>query len=220
MLKHFPLYLDLQRNADWRGRNRATVEYERLTGSESGQHPPVLVEELTGKQVLLVGHGSIGNTIEQMLAPFHVELIRVARTARSEPLVHPVSTLDHLIPAAEVIILALPLNDASRGLIGRRQFALMRQGTLLVNAARGPVVDTDALVEALKEGKIRAALDVADPEPLPPDHPLWQCPNLLVTPHVAASSPQFALRAMRIAAGELRRYLSGEPLCNAVQLAG
>ena len=95
----------------------------------------------------------------------------------------------------------------------------MRQGALLVNAARGPIVDTDALVDALQAGRIRAALDVTDPEPLPDGHPLWSCPNLLLTPHVAGSSPQFGPRSMRIAADELRRYIDGEPLRNVVQAA-
>jgi phosphoglycerate dehydrogenase-like enzyme len=95
----------------------------------------------------------------------------------------------------------------------------MPQGALLVNAARGPVVDTDALVDALNAGRIRAALDVTDPEPLPEGHPLWSCPNLLLTPHVAGATPQFSPRALRIAADELRRYIAGEPLRNVVQTA-
>jgi len=123
------------------------------------------------------------------------------------------------LPRAEIVILILPLTEESGGLIGREQFALMRQGALLVNAARGPIVDTDAMVEALNAGRIRAALDVTDPEPLPEGHPLWSCPNLLLTPHVAGSSPQFAPRALRVAADELRRYLAGEPLKNVVQTA-
>jgi phosphoglycerate dehydrogenase-like enzyme len=95
----------------------------------------------------------------------------------------------------------------------------MRQGALLVNAARGPIVDTDALVKALQSGRIRAAIDVTDPEPLPEGHPLWSCPNLLLTPHVAGSSPQFTPRALRVAADELRRYINCEPLQNVVQAA-
>jgi phosphoglycerate dehydrogenase-like enzyme len=95
----------------------------------------------------------------------------------------------------------------------------MRQGALLVNAARGGVVQTDALVVALNAGTIRAAIDVTDPEPLPEGHPLWQCPNLLITPHVGGSSPQFGPNALRIAADELRRYMRGEPLRNVVQAA-
>jgi phosphoglycerate dehydrogenase-like enzyme len=219
MLKHFPLFLELQRAGDWRGRKQAAAEYERLTGDARPHHPPVMIEDLTGRQVLLVGHGSIGKDIERMLVPFRVDLVRVARRARTEPAVHAVSELDGLIPAAEVIILILPLTDESRGLIGPRQFGLMKQGALLVNAARGQIVQTDALVEALNAGRIRAAVDVTDPEPLPPEHPLWRCPNLLVTPHVGGSTPEFAPRALKVAAGELRRYLSGEPLRNAVQVA-
>jgi phosphoglycerate dehydrogenase-like enzyme len=95
----------------------------------------------------------------------------------------------------------------------------MQQGTLLVNAARGPIVDTDALVDALNAGKIRAAVDVTEPEPLPEGHPLWSCPNLLITPHVAGSTKEFTPRALRIAAGEIRRYLRNEPLENVVQAA-
>lgn len=219
MLKHLPLFLQVQHSADWRGRKLATIEYERLTDDGRRPHPPVMLEELSGKQVLLVGYGAIGQEAERMLAPFHVELVRAARSPRTEPLVHAVSELDALIPNADVIILTLPLNDESRGLFGRAQFALMRQGGLLVNAARGPIVVTAALVDALNAGKIRAALDVTDPEPLPTGHPLWQCPNLLITPHVAASSPQFGPRAMRIAGEELRRYVSGEPLQNIVEFA-
>jgi len=219
MLKHFPLFLDIQRSANWRRRKEATAEYVNLTGDQRPLHPPVMLEELTGKKVLLVGYGSIGKEIERMLAPFQVEMTRVAHSKRAEPVVHPASELDGLLPGAEIIILILPLTDESRGLIGPDQFARMRQGALLVNAARGPIVQTDALVDALNARKIRAALDVTDPEPLPEDHPLWRCPNLLITPHVAASSPEFARRSLQVAADELRRYMNGEPLHNAVQLA-
>jgi phosphoglycerate dehydrogenase-like enzyme len=217
MLKHFPLFLEIQRSADWRARKQATAEYEGITGDSRHLHPPVMLEELTGKRVLMVGYGGIGKEIERMLASFHVDLVRVARHARAVPLVHAVGILDELLPAAEIIILILPLNDESHGLIGPRQFGLMRQGALLVNAARGPIIQTEALVEALNAGRIRAALDVTHPEPVPPEHPLWRCPNLLITPHVAASSPQFAQRALRVVAEELHRYLNGEPLRNVVQ---
>jgi phosphoglycerate dehydrogenase-like enzyme len=178
-----------------------------------------MLEELTGKKVLLVGYGSIGKEIERILAPFHVDMLRVARSARTEPEVHAVSELDNLLPRAEVVILILPSTEETRGLIGKRQFELMQQGTLLVNAARGPVVQTDALVEALQSGRIRAALDVTDPEPLPDGHPLWSCPNLLITPHIGGSSTQFTPRALRTAANELRRYMKGEALQNVVQAA-
>jgi phosphoglycerate dehydrogenase-like enzyme len=218
-LKYFPFYLEVQRSGLWKRRFEAPARYALITGDTRPIYPPIMLEELTGKRVLLVGHGEIGQEIERMLAPFHVEMVRVARTARTEPPVHAVSELDNLLPRAEIVILILPSTAESHHLIGSRQLALMTQGALLVNAARGPVVDTDALVEALNSGRIRAALDVTDPEPLPEGHPLWNCPNLLLTPHLAGSSPQFAPRALKTAADELRRYITGEPLRNVVQAA-
>jgi phosphoglycerate dehydrogenase-like enzyme len=218
-LKYFPFYLDVQRSGEWKRRFEAPTRYARITGDQRQIYPPVMIEELTGKRVLLVGYGEIGKEIERMLEPFHVDLVRMARTARTEPAVHAVGELDSLLPQAEIVILILPSTAESYHLIGARQFALMRQGTLLVNAARGPVVDTDALVEALNSGRIRAALDVTDPEPLPDGHPLWSCPNLLLTPHLAGSTPQFTPRALKTSADELRRYMSGEPLRNVVQMA-
>jgi phosphoglycerate dehydrogenase-like enzyme len=218
-LKYFPFYLDVQRGGVWKRRFEASAHYARITGDARPLYPPVMLEELTGKRVLLVGYGAIGKEIERMLAPFDVKLVRVARRVRSEPAVHAVSELDSLLPQAEIVILILPSTAESHHLIGSRQLAIMRQGALLVNAARGPVVDTDALVSALNSGHIRAALDVTDPEPLPEGHPLWSCPNLLLTPHVAGSSPQFAPRSVRTAADELRRYLAGAPLHNVVQAA-
>jgi phosphoglycerate dehydrogenase-like enzyme len=219
MLKHFPLFLDVQRSGEWKRRFEAVKEYERVTGDARLHYPPVMLEELTGKTVLLVGYGSIGKEIERMLEPFHVEVIRVARTARENEKVHGVGELDALIPQAQVVVLILPSTAESHWLMDAPQFALMKQGTLLVNAARGPVVNTDALVEALQSGRIRAALDVTDPEPLPLEHSLWKCPNLLITPHVGASSPEFARRSLKVAADELRRYMAGEPLLNVVQAA-
>ena len=217
MLKYIPLYFDIQRSGVWKRRREASAHYAEVTGDMRPHHPEVMQEELTGKKVLLVGYGEIGKEIERMLTPFDVEMLRVARSERTEPKVHAVSELDSLLPRAEVVVLILPLSAETRGLIGRRQLALMRQGALLVNAARGPIVETDALVEALHSGRIRAALDVTDPEPLPEGHALWSCPNLLITPHVGASTPQFAPRSLRVAADELRRYMNGEPLQNVVQ---
>jgi phosphoglycerate dehydrogenase-like enzyme len=219
MLKYVPLYVDIQRSADWRRRSEASGLYQELTHDRRVYHPPVKLEELTGKSVLLVGYGSIGKDIERLLVPFHVDVTRVARTPRTDPTVHPVSELDELIPHADAIVLILPLTEQSKGMIGERQLSLMRQGALLVNAARGGIVQTDALVNALNSGRIRAALDVTDPEPLPADHPLWRCPNVFITPHIGGSSPQFDARALQVAAAELRRYLRGEPLQNVVQAA-
>jgi phosphoglycerate dehydrogenase-like enzyme len=219
MLKHFPFYLDVQRSGQWKRRFEASANYAAITGDARPLYPPVMLEELTGKTVLMVGYGGIGKQIERMLAPFNVELLRVARSVRANPQVHAVSELDSLLPRAQVVVLILPLTADSHGLIGSRQIALMPQGALLVNAARGPIVDTNALVEALNQGRIRAALDVTDPEPLPEEHPLWRCPNLLLTPHVAGSSPQFAPRSLQTASDELRRYMNSELLHNVVQAA-
>jgi phosphoglycerate dehydrogenase-like enzyme len=218
-LKYIPLYLDIQRSGEWKRRFEAPAHYARITGDTQPHYPPVMQEELTGKSVLLVGHGAIGKEIERMLAPFAVDITRVARTARDNPKVYPIDELDKLIPQAQVIVLILPSNADTRHLISVSQLELMKQGTLLVNAARGPIVDTDALVHALNAGKIRAALDVTDPEPLPLEHPLWKCPNLLITPHIGGSSTQFAPRSIRTAELELRRYMAGEPLRNVVQAA-
>ena len=219
MLKHFPFYTLLQQKADWRGRSHVSENYAEIHHDQHPQFPPILQEELHGKKVLIVGHGDIGKTIETMLAPFGVAITRVARTARTEPLVHTVAELHQLLPAAEILILILPLTSDSHGLIDAPELALMPQGALLVNAARGPIVNTDALVEALNAGRIRAAVDVTDPEPLPPEHPLWKCPNLLLTPHVAGSTPQFSPRAIEIAADQVRRVLRQEPLKFVVQAA-
>jgi phosphoglycerate dehydrogenase-like enzyme len=216
MLRHVQFYVSVQQSEVWKQRFEMPAIYAEITGDKRRLYPPVMQEELTGKRVLLVGHGSIGQQIERLLGPFGVELTRVARTARENPRVHAVSELDALLPEAEIVILILPLTPESRHLIGKQQFERMRQGTLVVNAARGAVVDTDALVEALQSGKIRAAVDVTDPEPLPLGHPLWSCLNVFITPHVAGSTPEFARRSMQVAADELRRYMKGDPLVNRV----
>lgn len=217
VLKQFPLFFDIQRSLNWRRRSEASAAYQAISGDARPHHPPVMLEDLTGKTVLIVGHGAIGKEIERMMAPFDLEILRVARTARANPEVYPVSELDGLIPHADVVVLIVPYTPETRWLIDRPQLALMRQGALLVNAARGAIVNTDALVEALQAGRIRAAIDVTDPEPLPEGHPLWTCPNLLITPHIGASSPRFARNALRVAAAELHRYMNGEPLHNVVQ---
>jgi phosphoglycerate dehydrogenase-like enzyme len=220
-LKYLPFYRDLQQKSEWCSRTKGSAFYATIHNDQRPQFPPFMQEELHAKRVLIVGYGDIGKTIESMLAPFGVEITRVARTARAlsstSPEVHPVDALDSLLPSAEIVILILPLTPESHGLIGAKQLALMPQGALLVNSARGPIVQTDALVEALNAGHIRAAVDVTDPEPLPADHPLWKCPNLLITPHVAGSTPQFSPRATKIAAAQIRHLLKGEPLINIVQ---
>jgi len=222
-LKWLPLYRDLQHKSEWCSRTKGSAVYAAMHQDQRPQFPPFMQEELHSKRVLIVGYGDIGKTIERMLEPFGVEITRIARTARAlsstSPEVHPVAGLNSLLPNAEIVILILPHTPESHGLIGAKQLALMPQGALLVNSARGPIVQTDALVEALNAGRIRAAVDVTDPEPLPADHPLWSCPNLLITPHVAGSTPQFSPRAIKIAAAQTQRLLNNEPLINIVQQA-
>jgi phosphoglycerate dehydrogenase-like enzyme len=172
-------------------------------------------DELAGKHVLIVGAGSIGTALAKRLAPFEVQMTQVARTAREG--VYPIGDLPELLPRADVVVLLVPLTGQTRGLVDASFLAALRDGALLVNAARGPVADTAALTKELSTGRIFAALDVTDPEPLPPDHPLWTLPNVLITPHVAGSVRGLMTRAYRLVGDQLRRYLAGEPLANEVR---
>ncbi len=144
--------------------------------------------------MLIVGYGSIGAAIEDRLAPF--ELARVARVARSARTtergpVHPLTELPSLLPDADVVVLSTPLTDSTRHLVDAGFLARMKDGALLVNVARGPVVDTKALLTEVESGRLTAALDVTDPEPLPRDHPLWRAPGVLITPHVGGPTSAF-----------------------------
>jgi phosphoglycerate dehydrogenase-like enzyme len=218
-LKRFPLYRDLQMRQEWKGQAAEQDGFLREKGVQIGQYK-ILGEDLAGKTVLIVGYGSIGAAIESRLLPFGIKVLRVARSPRSTPEVSSVSDLHRLLPRADVVVMIVPLTDETRAMIGANEIGLMKHGALLVNAARGPVVVTDALVEALERRHIRAALDVTDPEPLPADHPLWLAPNCLITPHVGGSTPDFIYRAFRFGAEQVRRFLAGEPLENVVNDAG
>jgi len=171
-------------------------------------------DELAGKRVLIVGAGSIGDAVAARLRPFEVDIALVARQAR--PGVHGVGELPNLLPEADIVVLTVPLTDETTGLVGGDFLAAMRDGALLVNAARGRVVDTHALALELAKGRLGAALDVTDPEPLPAGDPLWQMPNVLLTPHVAASVGGVLVRAYALVGDQLRRYAAGEPLLNVV----
>ncbi|MGW1108673.1 2-hydroxyacid dehydrogenase [Streptomyces sp. NPDC002540] len=176
---------------------------------------------LADKSVLIVGYGSIGAAIEDRLAPF--ECARVARVARSARAtargpVHALDDLPALLPEADIVVLSTPLNPSTQGLVDAEFLAAMPDGALLVNVARGGVVDTGALLLELGSGRLRAALDVTDPEPLPAGHPLWHAPNVLITPHVGGSSSAFLPRAKRLVAEQLNRFASGEPVRNVVRV--
>jgi phosphoglycerate dehydrogenase-like enzyme len=128
--------------------------------------------------------------------------------------VHPIAELPSLLPDADVVILIVPLTQDTRGLVDAGFLARMKDGALLVNVARGPVVDTDALLAELTAGRLSAAVDVTDPEPLPADHPLWDAPNLLVSPHVGGASSAMWPRAHRLVRDQLHRFAGGDPLAN------
>lgn len=218
-LKRFPLYRDMQLREEWKGQASVPDGFLNEGGAQVGQYR-VLGDDLAGKTVLIVGYGSIGAAIEARLLPFGVTTLRVARSARSTPEVHAVNDLRRLLPEADIVIVIVPLTADTRGLIGATEIGLMKHGALLVNAARGPVVATDALLEGLTLRRIRAVLDVTDPEPLPAGHPLWQAPNCLITPHVGGSTPEFIHRAFRFGAEQVRRFIAGEALENVVTDAG
>ncbi|MFJ8632870.1 2-hydroxyacid dehydrogenase [Streptomyces sp. NPDC093568] len=178
---------------------------------------------LADKNVLIVGYGSIGAAIEDRLAPF--ELARVARVARSERTtargkVHPLTELPTMLPEADVVIVSTPLTEATRHLVDADFLARMKDGALLVNVARGAVVDTKALLAELETGRITAALDVTDPEPLPREHPLWRAPGVLISPHVGGPTSAFLPRAKRLLVDQLRRYVNREPLRNVILTTG
>lgn len=183
-----------------------------------GFHPA-----LADKNVLIVGYGSIGSAIEDRLVPF--EVARVARVARSERTtargpVHPLTELPALLPEADVVVLSTPLTETTRHLADADFLARMKDGALLVNVARGPVVDTKALLAELETGRITAALDVTDPEPLPQGHPLWQAPGVLISPHVGGPTSAFLPRAKRLLVDQLGRFVNREPLRNVILTTG
>ena len=174
------------------------------------------LDDLSGWTVLVVGMGSIGRLLERRLHDLGTEVVGVASRARDD--LHGVAELPRLLPRADAVVVLTPLTDSTRGLIGAAELAAMRDGTLLVNAARGPVVDADALLAETRTGRLRAVLDVTDPEPLPAEHPLWQAPGVLsITPHIGGDSPRGLAHAARLAGEQLARWCAGDPLINVVQ---
>jgi phosphoglycerate dehydrogenase-like enzyme len=170
--------------------------------------------ELLGRRVVILGLGSIGTAISDRLLPFGVELIGVGRTARDG--VRGLADLDEVLRDAEILVNILPLTGETTGLLDARRLRLLPDGALVVNAGRGRTIETAALVAELRAGRIRAALDVTDPGPLPLDHPLWELPNVLISPHMAGDSPGSTIRAFELAGDQIRRYAAGEPLMNEV----
>ncbi|GAB3475797.1 2-hydroxyacid dehydrogenase [Nocardiopsis coralliicola] len=175
---------------------------------------PHYTRSLAGSRVLIVGYGSIGAAIERRLLASECEVVRVARRARPEEDVHAIGDLHRLLPEADIVVLVTPLTEQTRGLMGAAELALLRDDALVVNVGRGPILDTAALLA--EKGRVRAALDVTEPEPLPSSHPLWNAPGVLVTPHVAGGSDAFYPAARSFVDAQLRRWGAGEPLANVV----
>ncbi len=170
---------------------------------------------LVDRKVLIIGAGGVGQAIAQRLNPFEVEITQVARSQRSG--VMDITELPSLLPKADIVVLAVPLTVTTKRLVNDSFLSQMRDGALLVNVSRGGVVDTDALVQHAQQGRIRAALDVTDPEPLPPEHPLWQIPGVLISPHVGGNTSAFLPRARALVENQIARWRNGEPLAHVVQ---
>jgi phosphoglycerate dehydrogenase-like enzyme len=190
----------------------AAVDAQRAGRWESPQLP-----SLADRRVLVVGAGSLGQAIAARLTPFEVELTMVGRTARAG--VHSVDELPVLLPAADIVVLAVPYSAQTHQLLNATALAALPDGALVVNVSRGRVVDTTALLAELESGRLRAALDVTDPEPLPVDHPLWRAPNVIITAHQGGNSDATNSRVAALLRRQIRHLLANETLENVVAIA-
>jgi len=171
-------------------------------------------DSINDRRIGIVGFGSIGTTIARMLSGFSVEIVAFTQSGRDNTIA--ITDLDKHLPSLDVVILILPLTKESKHLFDARRLALIKDGALLVNVARGPIVDTDALVKELNSGRITAGLDVTDPEPLPKGHPLWSAKGVLISPHVGGNSSAFEKRARRLIESQLNLLAQGKPLNNVI----
>ncbi|HET9080746.1 MAG TPA: 2-hydroxyacid dehydrogenase [Trebonia sp.] len=187
-----------------------------VRAQDRGQWEHAHTRSLAGSRVVIVGYGAIGKALDARLAACEAETVRVASRPRPAEHVAGVADLDALLPDADIVVLVTPLNAHTLGLLDSRRLALLPDGALVVNVGRGPVLDTAAILAETASGRLRAALDVTDPEPLPADHPLWQAPNVIITPHVAGGAADFYPKAAAFIAAQVRRFTSGEPLDNVV----
>ncbi|MGV9340838.1 2-hydroxyacid dehydrogenase [Streptomyces sp. NPDC003688] len=181
----------------------------------AGRWEPHFTRSLADARVTIVGYGSIGAALEQRLLACEAQVTRVARRARPEQDVHPVSELPELLRTTDIVVLVLPETPETEGLLGAKELAALPDGALVVNVGRGRTLDTEALLAETAGGRLRAALDVTDPEPLPSGHPLRHAPGVLITPHVGGGSAAFRPRAERLIVEQVRRFTEGLPLLNA-----
>ncbi|MGA8154560.1 MAG: NAD(P)-dependent oxidoreductase [Terriglobales bacterium] len=212
MQKCLPFFMDRQRQGKWAlGQQSQQIDHPVPTKIKN---PPAPMKEVADATVLIVGYGSIGRAVEARLSPFGAKFLRVGRSAHQA--VEPLSNLDQFLGHADIVVLTIPLTSETRHLFDAKRLAKMKTGALLVNASRGAIIETEGLLQSLSEGKIRAAVDVTDPEPLPEAHPLWKAPNLLITPHVAGDSERFMQRAFKLIREQVERFVRAEPLINVV----
>ncbi|MFJ8739166.1 2-hydroxyacid dehydrogenase [Embleya sp. NPDC127516] len=190
-----------------------------VRGQDAGEWRSGFYPALADKSVLILGYGAIGEAVDRRLQGFEVDVVRVARSARAgaHGPVRAMAELPELLPRADVVIVTVPLTEDTRGLVDADFLARLPAGALVVNVARGPVVDTEALLAELDAGRLRAALDVTDPEPLPADHPLRFAPGTLISPHVGGSSSAFLPRALRLIREQLERWSEGVTPANVVR---
>ncbi len=187
-----------------------------VRAQDEGRWEHAHTRSLAGSRVLIVGYGSIGSALDARLRACEARTIRVARRSRPDEQVFGVADLDSLLPAADIVVLITPLSAETRGLLDARRLALLPGGALVVNVGRGPVLDTSAILAETASGRLRAALDVTDPEPLPSDHPLWHSPGTIITPHVAGGAAAFYPKATDFIVQQVRRFAAREPLGNVV----
>jgi phosphoglycerate dehydrogenase-like enzyme len=187
---------------------------EFVRNQDKGKWVHTREKSINDRKVGIIGFGSIGSTVARMLSGFSVEIMSFTQSGRDNTT--PISDLDKQLPSLDVVILILPLTKESKHLFDARRLALMKDGALLVNVARGPIVDTDALVKELNSGRITAALDVTDPEPLPEGHALWSAKGVLISPHVGGNTTAFEPRARRLIKSQLELLAADKPLNNII----
>lgn len=185
-----------------------------VRNQEKGQWVHKRYQSINDKKIAVIGYGSIGKTVVRNLSGFDTTVVPFSRSGSDGAL--KISELDRHLPTFDVVILILPLNDESRKMFNKERLALLKDGALLVNVARGGIIDTDALVAELNSGRITAALDVTDPEPLPAGHPLWSAPGVLIAPHVGGNTSAFEPRARRLVEAQLARLAQGHKLENVI----
>jgi phosphoglycerate dehydrogenase-like enzyme len=192
---------------------RGLADFVRL--ADAGSWEPVTLPSLADRTVLLIGYGGVGRAIESRLLSFETTVVRVARTGREDErgTIHAVSELPSLLPLADIVVIAVPFDASTDGLVDAAFLAAMPDGALLVNIARGAVVDTEALMAELRPGRLRAGLDVTEPEPLPAGHPLFTMPGVIITPHLGGATTALQPRLLRLVGRQIERMLAGlEPV--------